>query len=193
MTTSHYEQLLKKAGCGLRSIEAVTTGRKETSALKAVSEWWDTDATFLLLVGPTGTGKTVAATEALRLGLTSETTHFIPKASFVRAVEMSQWPAFGPEAQANLRHLREIKLLAIDDLGSEVTTDFIRQALFDVIDARYANKLRTVLTTNLPPTAPSGQLSFASVFGERIVRRIKSAGVVSVIKESVQGGNNGTE
>lgn len=65
-----------------------------------------------------------------------------------------------------------VKLLILDDLGVEKSTEWSIDKLDSIIDYRYENRLATVITTNLAP----GQL------GARIESRLK--GGVSVTIES---------
>lgn len=47
-----------------------------------------------------------------------------------------------------LFRLRTVRLLAIDDLGAERATDWVREQLFEIINHRYEHRLPTFITTN---------------------------------------------
>lgn len=47
-----------------------------------------------------------------------------------------------------LYQLRTVRLLAIDDLGAERATDWVREQLFEIINHRYEHRLPTFITTN---------------------------------------------
>lgn len=175
---------LKKTGCGQRNIEAILGAKEDTVATKAVAEWFGGDKTFLLLCGPPGVGKSVAATEALWLHLQSKTSFIKERVDYVRAVDLAQWQLFATASAEKIERLKRLELLVIDNLGSEVTTDVFRQTLFNIIDARYGDNLKTVLTTNLAPTSQDTKKeSFASLYGPRIAHRVKAAGDVCVVTE----------
>lgn len=56
----------------------------------------------------------------------------------------------GREDEADrLRVLKTVPLLVLDDLGAERQTEWVTERLFIVVNARYADKLPTVITSNL--------------------------------------------
>lgn len=63
-----------------------------------------------------------------------------------------------------------VKLLILDDLGVEKSTEWSIDKLDSIIDYRYENRLATVITTNLAP----GQL------GARIESRLKGGIIVTI-------------
>lgn len=173
---------LKKAGCGQRNIDALRRG-KDTLAIRSAEDWLKGDETFLLLCGPPGVGKSVAATYVLWLHLQTKTSFIKERIGYVRAVDIAQWQLFATASADKLDRLKRLEVLVIDNLGSEVTSDVFRQIMFDIIDARYSEGLKTVLTTNLPLSKEGNKENFASAYGTRIAHRIKSAGTVVVVKE----------
>lgn len=153
---------LQGAGVGSRAAKAWAGSLKGTEAIKAVREWLNGDVCFLLLSGDVGCGKTVAAVEAIA-------THY---GRFWRAADASRLGAFGSEAGEELARMRSASLLVLDDLGTEFLAD-VWHANFDaLVDYRYSEKKRTLLTTNLAPEL------FRERYGTRVADRIRHDGTV---------------
>lgn len=133
---------LKAMGVGERTLQALESPR-ETLALKAQAAWI-ADGWALVLVGGVGAGKTVAAAraafEALQRGESVE---------WVATLQASRANAFGPEAEARERAWMSADLLVVDDVGAEFASDAWRSILGAVLDVRWGNNLRTLLTSNL--------------------------------------------
>jgi DNA replication protein DnaC len=51
--------------------------------------------------------------------------------------------------EARIHYLQEVKLLILDDLGTEHRTDFANESLDMVVNSRYTHLRSTVITTNL--------------------------------------------
>jgi DNA replication protein DnaC len=64
---------------------------------------------------------------------------------------------FGPDSPVAYDHrfdlIREVSLLVLDDLGTENTTPWAREKLYQLINHRYNQALPTVITSNLAPEA----------------------------------------
>ena len=56
------------------------------------------------------------------------------------------------EVSTLIARLNRAKLLIIDDLGAERSTDFALEKVYDIVDSRYRAKLPIILTTNLSMT-----------------------------------------
>lgn len=61
---------------------------------------------------------------------------------------------------------QECDLLVLDDMGREKMSDWTLERLQGVVDARWSNEKRTIVTTNLPGPA------FVARYGEPIVDRL---------------------
>lgn len=61
---------------------------------------------------------------------------------------------------------KKVDVLILDDLGAEKTSDWVKEQLFILINARYEKQLTTIVTTNYPLTKLIEQL------GQRIISRI---------------------
>lgn len=102
----------------------------------------------LLFYGGVGTGKTFAAACIANYLLNQR----IPviMTSFVKLLESMQ--GFSEDDSALIARLNRAKLLIIDDLGAERSTDYALEKVYDIVDSRYRAKLPIILTTNLSMT-----------------------------------------
>ena len=102
----------------------------------------------LLFCGGVGTGKTFAAACIANHLLNQQ----IPviMTSFVKLLESMQ--GFSEDDSALIARLNRAKLLIIDDLGAERSTDYALEKVYDIVDSRYRAKLPIILTTNLSMT-----------------------------------------
>lgn len=136
-------------------------GGDDTRCMLEVHEWIGGKQLFLVLSGPTGCGKTVAACYALlmreRSGL------------FVYAGKLAQRSWY---EEGIWRELETKDLLVIDDLGQEpLEKSGVTSAKIDtLLTIRDAEKRRTVITTNLASD------EFSTRYGGRVLDRIKGAG-----------------
>lgn len=157
---------LAALGIGSRTVATLEAPR-ETPALKALTPWIFGGGWALVLVGGPGAGKTVAAAkaalEALQRGQSVE---------WVATQQASRANAFGPEAEARERAWMGAGLLVVDDVGAEFASDAWRSILGAVLDARWGNNLRTLLTSNL--TLPE----LKERLGARTMDRIAQDGMV---------------
>jgi DNA replication protein DnaC len=167
-------QRIENSGAGSRNLALLNAGLGETAATTAVHEWLGGGTTFLLLCGSPGVGKSAAAMLAVKRYAEDGR-----RSSFVRAVECSRLSMFDAEDKAFVADMRRVPLLVLDDLGVEGLNDCWRESLEDVMDARYQEKLATVLTTNLPPVAEEPKASFRKRYGERIADRIRHDGIIT--------------
>lgn len=102
----------------------------------------------LLFYGGVGTGKTFAAA-CIANHLLNQRIPVI-MTSFVKLLESMQ--AFSEDDSALIARLNRAKLLIIDDLGAERSTDYALEKVYDIVDSRYRAKLPIILTTNLSMT-----------------------------------------
>lgn len=148
----------ERAGIGDRLVEAVANLR-DSQAVATVRRWQTSGKCWCVLMGSTGTGKSVAAALALRDAFAAgESVAWVQSADFARV-------AGGFDGLA--ARLAAVDVLAVDDFGTEHLSDFAMSVLFGVLSARHEAKRRTVLTTNL-----RGQ-AFAARLGERLADRIR--------------------
>lgn len=100
----------------------------------------------LLFYGDVGTGKSYAA--ACIANELMDKKIPVVMTSFVKILELIQNSKGGEEEQY-IRRMNRAKLLIVDDLGAERSTDFALEKVYNIVDSRYRAKLPMVLTTNL--------------------------------------------
>lgn len=136
---------------------------RDEAPTMAARKWWDSDVPMLILCGATGAGKTFAAVCLVR-------EH---GGEIVRAIDLARridpW-------ESELRHgVREIhlgaRLSVLDDLGSEMDTARVREALYRYVDGRLRHGCRTVITANIP------KADIRRVYGDRIADRLNPVAV----------------
>ncbi len=98
----------------------------------------------LLLWGRVGTGKTFSAACIANALLDAGVP--VIMTSFVTLLGTSK--GFDIDAKM-IENLNQAKLLIIDDLGAERSTDFALEKIYSIIDGRYSAGLPMILTTNL--------------------------------------------
>ncbi len=100
----------------------------------------------LLLTGDVGTGKTFAAA-CIANDLLDRAVPVV-MTSFVKILGIAQ-NFKGDEEERYIRRMNRAKLLIIDDLGAERSTDFALERVYNIVDSRYRARLPVILTTNL--------------------------------------------
>jgi DNA replication protein DnaC len=100
----------------------------------------------LLFWGTVGTGKSYTAACIANYLLEANTS--VVMTSFVRILQEMQ--GFDREREETFTNkLNSVKLLIIDDLGAERSTDYALEKVYGIIDNRYRAKKPLILTTNL--------------------------------------------
>ncbi len=108
----------------------------------------------LLFTGYTGTGKTFLST--CIAGAVCEKGIWVEAESAVRlfaALEAEQFGRDEPSGRLNSsrgsKRFFSSSLLLLDDLGTEFLTPFVQTALYDLINTRLQNGVKTIINTNL--------------------------------------------
>lgn len=159
--TESSERKLSKLGID-RALVALQD-LKETESIKTARNWLMGDKSWLLLVGPVGCGKSVAAAYLLR-----QTAIRGGSVGFIRASDLTQ-----TQIDGNIRRLERAEMLVIDDIGVEHASDFGRSVLGQLCDARHQLiDVRTVVTTNLT------REDLEKRVGERIIDRWRESSVM---------------
>ncbi len=194
---------LTKCGVPRLARDRITAGLEPCPSLEAIERWHKSGLPFLLLYGAAGAWKTTPAGSVLKsarrehwfLGPDGPVRSWVydhRRGLFVHACELRGW-AYNAEGEAKLARARKVPWLVVDDLGTETLdgAGIWLSALEYLVDHRYANGLKTVITTNLDvipdeKRARNSDGSFAKDardfrdhYGERIARRIREEGVVA--------------
>lgn len=138
-------------------------------------EWCDNSAgAWLVLSGPTGSGKTGLSVACLRLlAQRGQRGLIVTEPSLLRRLRAARYRRFDEDTASEVdvvEALSRAPLLCIDDMGAPGSLKQDEQAqLFDILNARYSGRRRTILTTNLD--ASEGE-EFDTYLGPRISSRV---------------------
>ncbi len=113
---------------------------------------FDKNAGNLLFSGATGLGKTFLSACIART--VSDRGHSVVYESAIRMFQDFEKEKFGnsQDGQESRKYL-DCDLLIIDDLGTEMTTQFTVSALYYVVNSRLMDNRATIISTNLMPEA----------------------------------------
>jgi DNA replication protein DnaC len=142
-------------------------------------------AGILFLTGPFGTGKTHQAYGALRRIAETGPDRF----ELIALTAPDMYALMRPDGSDNgpeyeVKRLKRIPLLLIDDLGTEKISDFTEEATYRLLNERYNESRPLIITSNLPVSNPNG-VDLVDKLGERITSRLaQTTTVVSM------GGND---
>lgn len=98
----------------------------------------------MLLYGDTGTGKTFLAACIANALLEQQVP--VMMTSFVKLISLSNTE----DRQSIIKRLNQADLLIIDDLGTERSSDFALEQVYDYIDSRCQARKPMIITTNIP-------------------------------------------
>lgn len=108
----------------------------------------------LLFSGATGLGKTfLSACIARQVADKGYSVVYQTAVDLFADYEAAKFGNGDEDPQAITKKYTDCDLLIIDDLGTELTTQFTISALYTVIDARLRRQLATIVSTNLTPEA----------------------------------------
>lgn len=138
---------------------------------------------WLFLHGPRGTGKTclgcAVAVQLAERGR-AETVVFDTVPLILERIKAT----YGDDATENtavvLQTLRTADLVIFDDLGSQRSTPYATETLYSIVDDRYRNRRRTIITSNLSLTKLQERADDNML---RIVDRITELAQVVHVKE----------
>ncbi|MFE1988746.1 ATP-binding protein [Streptomyces mirabilis] len=123
------------------------------------------EGSSLLIVGPTGTGKTYQAYGAVRALLTRGV-RLRWEATTTADLYARLRPRPGHDAERDLQALARSPLLLLDDLGAAKTSEWTEELTYRLINHRYEHLRPTLITTNLPTA------ELRTVLGDRIASRL---------------------
>jgi hypothetical protein len=140
-----------------------------------IGAWLGGDARTLVLYGSTGRGKSHAAVAAgYAAAAAGVHVRFTSQLDYLQALR----PGGVDDPAGFRRRHTEAGLLILDDLGAECedASQFVRQEVCALLDARLRAGRRQIVTTNLEAPALAG------TFGDRIVSRLRDRAVVLKIR-----------
>ncbi len=112
----------------------------------------------LIFSGATGLGKTFLSACIARQ--VADRGYSVVYETAIRLFSDFESEKFGGEEQRGLsRKYLACDLLIIDDLGTEMTTQFTISALYNVVNTRMMENRATIISTNLAPEALEGRYS----------------------------------
>lgn len=167
ITETELASSLRHQGVPQRIIDNVKSNLKKTSSIGAVKRFLESpkEAWCLVLSGPKGCGKSTAAA------------HFLAEKtkSMVSAPprDMQWWTAARVARVSgyteHLEKMMKVPVMVIDDLGVEYMdkNGYFNHRLDELIDERYSNYRKTIITTNL------NAQDFTARYTERVTSRIK--------------------
>jgi DNA replication protein DnaC len=156
---------LERIGVPSLVIDALSNSVIETVSVQHVRSFCASDRQILLLLGGPGTGKTVAAASAL----IEAPMH---SSVFTHAADVARLSDFNVEHAHEMDRINEAKFLVLDDLGVEHANDFWVSRFDGILNQRYGNKRKTIITSNLDAER------FKRQYGVRVSERIHQVGVV---------------
>jgi DNA replication protein DnaC len=116
-------------------------------ALAAAVEFAENPMGWLVLTGPSGSGKThLAVAVANRCIERGQTTLFIVVADLLDHLRAAYSPDSPVSYDELFDQVRNAPVLALDDLGTQSTTPWAQEKLFQVINHRFNSALPTVIT-----------------------------------------------
>jgi DNA replication protein DnaC len=103
----------------------------------------------LLLMGPSGVGKTHLAVAALKdLIRRGHAGLFCDYRELLKEIQASYNPASESTEMGILEPIRTVEILVLDDLGASKPSDWVRDIVGIVLNARYNERRTTIITTN---------------------------------------------
>lgn len=163
------------------SIFTSTEGPRWTTAMKAVSGFMKAsrEGWCLVLSGPKGSGKSTAAAHYLWATAPQSDSRFPASQRWWTAAKVSRVSSYDDQ----LEKLMKVSVLVIDDLGVEFMdkAGHFKSRLDELIDARWGNFRKTIITTNL--NAKDFQERYESRVTDRIRHGFKHGGGYTHINE----------
>lgn len=141
------------------------------------------DRTGLLLIGPSGVGKTHLSVAALKR-LTQKGVHclFCDYRELLKKIQNSYNPSVQTTELDLLRPIFETEVVLLDDLGAVKPSEWVWDTVSLVLNARYNEKRTTLITSNFLDGASAGtekvdglrRAAREETLGDRIGERMRS-------------------
>ena len=120
------------------------------AAAKSYAENFPKNRGNLLLIGPTGTGKTHISTAIAKTVISQGFDVLYDSIqNILSAFEHDRFRAGYGQDEATAKKYLDVTLLVIDDLGTEFTNAFTVSVLYNLLNERENRGLSTVISTNL--------------------------------------------
>ena len=124
----------------------------------------------LLLMGPSGVGKTHLAVAALKeLIRRGHAGLFCDYRELLKEIQASYNPASESTEMGILEPIRTVELLVLDDLGASKPSAWVLDIIGLVLNARYNERRMTILTTNYIDEADAPAAGARLPGGQRVV------------------------
>ena len=140
------------AGCDFANYETGGNDGLATAKLK-IEVWaaqYPLDRTGLLLIGPSGVGKTHLSVAALKQ-LTQKGVHCL-FCDYRELLKKKIQNSYNPSVQTTeldlLRPVFETEVVLLDDLGAVKPSEWVWDTVSLILNARYNDKLTTLITSN---------------------------------------------
>lgn len=188
---SQNQQLLKSSQIPSRYVDCdFLSYRTETSqalaAAKLVLEKWaeqyPLDRTGLLLIGPSGVGKTHLSVSAVKQ-LIKKGVHclFCDYRELLKQIQNCYNPSVQATELEILRPVFETEVVLIDDIGAVKPSEWVWDTVSIILNTRYNNALTTIITSNFldgPPRkagmSTAQAVSTDDTLGDRVGERMRS-------------------
>ena len=123
----------------------------------------------ILMSGATGLGKTfLSACIARTVADRGYSVLYSTAMQLFSDFETAKFARSTESADASRKYFT-CDLLIIDDLGTELTTEFVRSAFYQIVNTRLMTNKKTIISTNLSPAELSRR------YGANILSRIEGA------------------
>ena len=182
---------LRARGVPREHAEPIATGTLfGTRSLGAARRWLTTRETILVLAGAPGCGKTQAAAWCVAQppfrdydGIHGPGGHW-PGDLMPRFLDVSRLARMSRYDESLMTPLERCALLIIDDMGQEYVDakGFFHSLIDGLINARHADQLKTIITTNL--SRPDFELRY----GPRVADRLRDGTFISSAEQTLRGG-----
>lgn len=134
-----------------------------------VAAWIKNPKDFIVLTGPSGTGKTYFCSAIIdQMAHRAQSIRGYNERDLLRKVRDTIGNGSSGDYLQHLHMFIDDPLIIIDDVGSSGHTDWREEVLMETIDYRYAKELPMIVTSNLH------KQEFFAQYGQRITSRLFS-------------------
>jgi DNA replication protein DnaC len=169
------------AGCDFATYKT-DSSQGLAAARIALQKWaaeYPLNRTGLLLIGPSGVGKThlsvAALKEIIKKGIHAR---FCDYRELLKQIQNSYNPSVQATELDVLRPVFEAEVLLLDDLGAVKPSEWVWDTVSLVLNTRYNDNLTTIITTNFMDGPASGvgpaRAAREETLGDRIGERMRS-------------------